>query len=175
MQLVIKFPKISYDYPKWGGKNNPFDIEAKGKYFVYAAGFTYLSQSLRPFALKKPYWGEQMHDAIPMGYKALLVNERFAFIENGEIIEIFKQVKENIIMKYFDKYHLSNAYMIYSSDKIYYKKWSDPRHYVSTKDEQNCYWRDKEEVLNFALDYSKNCRKDNLIMVCKLIASIDWH
>lgn len=170
------FPPITYNYPN-GCNYNPFDINAEGKFFVDARGFTYLSESLEPFSFKKPYYTGEIDKVIPMGYKTIIVNERLAFIKDGQIIKDDKEEHESTIERYFYSPEME-SYKIYSNKKVFYEKYNEYLYQLSVNGGWglgDTIWKSKQEAVNHAIYVSKNDKSIDLLLICKGIAAISWH
>jgi len=76
-------PIIQYDFPTGGP--DPFDVSAKGNCFVFANGYSRLSDDPETFT------HTELEKHIPMGYKTIVICRRLALISpDGGIIEFEK-------------------------------------------------------------------------------------
>lgn len=80
--------EVFSNYPL-NSRENPFDLNSKGKYFAYLTNrqncFSYLSEELSDFDWKS----KQLYSAMPMGYTDLWVLERLFLINTSGAIKLF--------------------------------------------------------------------------------------
>lgn len=161
---------LKYDLPKGG--QNPFDIHAKGNYFVYANAYSNLSPDLSAFSL------EELDKHIPMGYKTIVICHRVSLIGKGTELASwpFNEAQRLKTDAYSGKYFLT-------AEKPY--NWFVPDwersietaviYRPETKDAAliSGIWDDIEICRNFALKHSLENNSSCLISV--VIDAISWH
>jgi len=159
---------VRYDFPK--NNPTPFDLEFKGNYFVYASGYSNLTDNLDDFSF------EHLKENIPLGYKTIIVCHRLIAIDNGKIINVLdKEALENISTG-IDKY-------LISSDKIHKRFMKDWNREIDSEaifkpDSTDgtltaCEWSNLEECKSFALEFSEttNCK----LLISRVHKDIFWH
>jgi len=106
--MTIVQPQIKYDFPK--GEPPPFDLKSNAKYFIYASGYSNISDNISDFSL------DNLNLNIPFGYKTVLLLQRICVVNNSELIKYWggegKKGNEiigkfiifsNIILRFFSK------------------------------------------------------------------------
>jgi len=155
------YPIITYDFPK-GDKKHPFDINADGKYFIYASGFSYLFNEIDM---------NEIANVIPMGYKILIILERISIIEAGIAIKDWmiqnkEQSKFMIFSTDFQEIKLAvgkeavKVNTVYRPDNIY-------------NSFQESIWENYEECLAYAKEFSLLTSTDTLLT--SVVLYENWH
>lgn len=159
---------VKYDFPS--NNATPFDLEFKGNYFVYASGYSNLTDNLDDFSF------EHLEANIPFGYKTIIVCHRLIAFINGKIIKVFDEGALGNIRPGVDKY-------LISSDKVhkrFMKDWNrDIDSEVFYKPDSTegtltaCEWTDLEVCKSFALEFSEksNCK----LIISRIHKDIFWH
>ncbi|OCA85631.1 hypothetical protein A8F94_12175 [Bacillus sp. FJAT-27225] len=170
-----KLPPISFPFPL-DSQKHPFDMNAKGRYFIYASGFSFLAENPEHLSLNGPCF-HKIKEVIPMGYKTISVNERVAFIMDGEILKEEMEVPDQNETREIFK-DRSDGYTIYSNTKIYFKKYDAFADKLSKNDNWGYWdtiWESKQDAVNHAITVSEQDRGLNLLLVCRVLDSMNWH
>lgn len=155
---------IEYDFPE--NNPDPFTKDFEGNFFFYANGFSNLSLSTEDFNF------ENFNRHIPIGYKTIIILERLALLENGEIDKKWPNTTNEISDEFLLSSNLNISF--FASDwgreiasKTVYKPNS------KKADLSSCTWENYED----AIQYGKNVtsRHANKILVSRIIETINWH
>jgi len=166
--ITFTFPDIRYNFPEEGA--NPFDVNAIGKYFIDASGFSNLSRSLSAFSF------DQLDKNVPTGYKLIVVCERLAIIQNANLLMENKQDDRDFINN-----NIAGKYTIHINQKLrsFVPSWNSYLESYSIRINEvdvsiySHLWGTYEEAVAYAK--ARSCSSELVCMVSRVIDCHNWH
>ncbi|NVJ62270.1 MAG: hypothetical protein HWE27_17920 [Gammaproteobacteria bacterium] len=167
----MKVPSIKYSIPK-DSQENPFDRLGESKFFLYANGLTYSTSNLDLFARIRS--NQMIIDAIPMGYKSILVLEKRMLLSQQHTQKEFSLLKGAELKQHFKTTENTFTIHSYNPDENLLEHLVCPTSQYTPPYYKAYQWLSELECLTYAKRLAASHPNFN-ICVSRLLAVENWH